>query len=385
MKNFPYEGLELIQGRRFIAGHFLLPHLVISTCRAHGGIRSDIEYVFNQQACEPSGFCGELSLVSYQNPEQYLAAACEQYQLPFEKSAMLSTAANMHCAGIHSEQFEELTVCAIVTGGIEGNAGRAGDPASYFEQNGTAKNIKPNHYADPNSQGTINTMVFINKELSHGALVRSIMMAAEAKTSVLQELSVASRFSPSLATGTGTDQIAVCCRKTENERPLTNAGKHSKLGELIAKTIRAATKETLLRQNGLSPVYCCSSEYMLRRFGVQEFSLSEHLKHYLTKNFYEICQKNIRCIDHDPITVAAVAGFLHIADQCSWDILPSFLHKDIFMHHAAMISCSVSLRYDLLPQFKSALENHYQTTWTPSDYCICAIALGYMEKWKKTE
>ena len=73
--------------------------------------------------------------------------------------------------------------------------------------------------------GTINTILCINKELTHGAMVRSVMMATEAKTAALQELN--SCYSNGFATGTGTDQIAVACTLTEKS-PLTSAGKHSK-------------------------------------------------------------------------------------------------------------------------------------------------------------
>jgi len=49
---------------------------------------------------------------------------------------------------------------------------------------------------------------------------------------------------------------------------LTGAGKHSVMGELIGKTVRAAVLETLKLQNSLTQESCRSAVYHLRRFGV---------------------------------------------------------------------------------------------------------------------
>lgn len=64
----------------------------------------------------------------------------------------LCTAASMENVSIKSLSFEDLTVTAIVTGGIEHNAGRAGDDATFCEKSGKFYPIEP---------GTINIILHI--------------------------------------------------------------------------------------------------------------------------------------------------------------------------------------------------------------------------------
>ena len=112
---------------------------------------------------------------------------------PAETCATMGTAANMNNAALIAEEFRNLMVVAVVTGGVETNAGRAGDPASVFETADGFETLPPS--ASPPGPGTINTMVLINKPLIPGAMVRTIMTATEAKSAALQELAVNSRYS----------------------------------------------------------------------------------------------------------------------------------------------------------------------------------------------
>ena len=117
--------------------------------------------------------------------------------------------------------------------------------------------------------GTINTILHINANLDPGTLARTIMTATEAKTAVLQELMARSHNSGGLATGSGTDGIISICNP-ESSLKLTNAGKNSKLGELIGKTVMAATREALFRQSGLCPDRQRDVLRILGRFGIDE-------------------------------------------------------------------------------------------------------------------
>lgn len=216
-------------GGKMISVRFLAPHRVISTCRVHGGLRDELDGVFNHQSCEPAAHMQKNLNSIVAEPERYHQRPCEQHGVA-ELSASLGTAANMNHAAIATRSFRDLSVTAICTGGVEDNAGRASDPASVWK---SEEELEPLDKTGAEPPGTINMILLINRELSHGAMVRSIVTATEAKSAVLQELaSTSSRYSEGLATGTGTDQIAVCCALGRS-RPLTSAGKHSKLGELI--------------------------------------------------------------------------------------------------------------------------------------------------------
>ena len=48
-----YKGVEIHREERIIYARFLVPHRVISTCPAAGGVRDDLDYLYNHQSCEP--------------------------------------------------------------------------------------------------------------------------------------------------------------------------------------------------------------------------------------------------------------------------------------------------------------------------------------------
>ncbi len=202
------------------------------------GLRDDLGYLYNHQSCEPSGHHLACHRLVSRDPAAYRRLVCDRYGLPDGQCATLGTAANMRYACIRQASFHELEVVALCTGGVETNAGRAGDPASVYEVNGAFEKVGAH---DPVMHGTINTLLFISQELTPGAMVRTVITATEAKTAALQELAVNSRYSDHLATGTGTDQIGVAAR-LHTGLPLTGAGKHCVLGELIGTTVHDAVR-----------------------------------------------------------------------------------------------------------------------------------------------
>ncbi len=273
--NTYYNGVELNRGDKIIYARFLEPHLVLSTCRTGGGLRRRLEYVLNYQSCEPANHNRRLFRL---DPQVCLQMICEPHGLSAAGCAAMGTAANMRHAAFISEKFRDLEVTAVVTGGVETNAGRAGDPASVMENEDGFEKLSP--ACKIPGPGTINIMLFISRPLTEAALVRTVMTATEAKTAALQELAVNSRYSDGLATGTGTDQIIAAAPDREGFR-LTWAGKHGKLGELIGRTVKKAVKETLAQQNGLTPMGQCSAKIHLERFGCTRASMRDGIAHNL--------------------------------------------------------------------------------------------------------
>lgn len=364
-----YNGVEIHRREKIIYARLLKAHTVLSTCRAAGGLRTDLQCLYNHQSCEPAGHSHRLPPRAYRDPLGYRQTICEQYGLPAEHCATLGTAANMHNACIAVHSFRDLTVAAVCTGGVEGNAGRVGDPASVVEIDGSFEKLPPATVVP--GPGTINTLLFIGKPLIPGALTRCIMTATEAKTAVLQELAVNSRYSEGLATGTGTDQIAVAAMEN-GETPLTSAGKHAKLGELIGRAVYDAIKGTLARQNHLTPAGQCSAKIHLERFGVDQA---------------ELLRANFRAIERDPVTVAAVAALVHLRDKVTWGVLPSTCWSEIMATHGAQVACAVSGDYGRLHHYRQILA----TTSREIDsqaflHLVCrALALGFSEKWRSME
>jgi len=98
--------------------------------------------------------------------------------------------------------------------------------------------------------GTINIIIFPNMKLSERAMTRAIISATEAKTAALMDLDVRSHQSPKIneATGTGTDNMIIV---QGSGIPIDNTGGHSKMGELIAKTVYKGVREAIAKQNGI--------------------------------------------------------------------------------------------------------------------------------------
>ncbi|MDR0818440.1 MAG: adenosylcobinamide amidohydrolase, partial [Oscillospiraceae bacterium] len=223
-------GEEIHRYQKSIVVNFTGARKVLSTSPANGGMRGDLTAVFNNDCTTGAGMSAELKAPTY---AEHNAVLSRELGLDPDKTAGIGTAAQMENVSIKTETFKDITVTAVVTGGVEVNGGRVGDPATWDELE--KKNIELPH-------GTINIMLFINVNLTDGALTRSLVTCTEAKTAALQELAAPSRYSHGLATGSGTDSTIVVCN-SDSAITLTDAGKHVKLGELIGKSVKAAVKE----------------------------------------------------------------------------------------------------------------------------------------------
>ena len=282
------------------------PRKVLSTSLYNGGYHEDFEAVFNRDMTQGSGMPCESFAPTYVESMKIVA---ERLGLAPELTSGMGTAAHMENASIVSRSYKELTVTAIVTGGVETNGGRVGDPASYYK---TAEK----------KCGTINIMLVIDADLPPGILARALVTCTEAKTAALQELMAPSRYSTGLATGSGTDQTIVVAN---SESPLffEGAGKHSKLGELIGLAVMAAVKEALKRQSGLTPAQQHDLLRRLRRFGVTEEALWQRYREevgddaLIKAQFIAALEKMIAVPALFPLGVL----FIHLYDEHLWGLL----------------------------------------------------------------
>ena len=192
---------------------------VISNSVLNGGFKKDLKYVFNHHLSQEN-----IDYLENHDLYDYLVDLCNNYNFNPLKSTGLVTFALMKNLSIVSKKFKNLEVSAITTAGVRVNAVCAGDNASYYEENGKFK------------AGTINTILLINSKLNDNVLAEAFMVASEAKSVALNNLKIPSQFSNNFATGTGTDGLIIASNLDSNHS-ITNAGKHSKLGELIAKSI----------------------------------------------------------------------------------------------------------------------------------------------------
>ncbi len=375
-----YDAVELHRRDKILYARFLKPHRLISTCRSAGGLKENLEFVYNHQVCEPAGHNRALAAGIAADPDGYRRRVAESYGLPAELCATLGTAANMNNAHIAQHSFRELTVVAAATAGVEGNAGRAGDPSAAYESDKGFEMLKKD---PPPQAGTINTLLFINRELTPGALVRSVVTATEAKTAALQELGVDSRYTPRPATGTGTDQIAAACL-LGGKKPLTSAGKHSSLGELIGLAVQEAVMGALALQNRLTPAAQCTLTAHLRRFGGDGESLLKGVQEHLEPGLAALLADNFAEFQGDAPTVAAAAALVHLWDKLSWGVLPASCRPEVLGAQAAQLACAVCGGFDRLGRYRERLAPlPYEDSAASLLQLAChALALGFADKWR---
>ncbi len=122
-----HEYYDLKRDGRFLIAELLAPHQVLSTSAYRGGLCERIRYLVNHQSCEGNGHDARFALIVQLGEVGYHRHVCEERGLPPDAVALMGTAANMNYAARVVDTHAELRVCAVVTAGVEGNAGCAGD------------------------------------------------------------------------------------------------------------------------------------------------------------------------------------------------------------------------------------------------------------------
>lgn len=295
-----YENTLIIQ--------FVQPRKVLSTSQFHGGYHEALTAVFNHHS-DFTRASNALPMTAYKD---YMRWVAEQAELDPDRVTGMGTAALMENTAVHKESYQNLTVTALVTGGIEVNGGRVGDPAGYF-QPGEKTGLHP--------PGTINIILVIDADLPAGTLARALVTCTEAKTAALQELMAGSNYSHGLATGSGTDQTIVIANPA-SELYLESAGKHAKLGELIGCVVKKSVKEALRRQTGLSPAMQHSVLRRMKRFGVTAETLwrdyQREREDTLTHDDFLAC---LHLVEQDSRLVTYTSLYVHLLDQFIWELL----------------------------------------------------------------
>lgn len=299
-------GEEVHRYKKAIVISFRGKKRVLSTAPHNGGYQEDLKAVFNHDGTIGAGMECTLKAPTY---AEHMALIAQELGLDSGYAAGISTAAQMENVSIKTERYEEMAVTAIVTGGIEINGGRAGDPASWDE-------IRSNK-TDCGKVGTINMMIFFNVDLTKDALTRALVTATEAKTAAIWELLAPSRYSMGLATGSGTDGT-ILAANMESEYCLTNAGKHSKLGELLGRAVKAAVKEALHLQSGLDPVHQHHVMRRMDRFGLSNDLLWENYRGKKSRAHFE---EKMETFLREEMLVTYTSLYAHLLDQYMWELI----------------------------------------------------------------
>ncbi|WP_405306343.1 adenosylcobinamide amidohydrolase [Methanobrevibacter sp.] len=268
----------------------------ISTSKLNGGFSNNFKSVFNHHLSQEN-----IDYLENHDVSEYLIQHCESLNIDSTYSTGLTTLARMKNVSIATKSFKNIEVVALTTAGVRTNAVRAGDPAAYYEENGRF--------------GTINTIILINAHLEYETLLEAFMTATEAKTVALNDLKIPSQYSNGYATGTGTDGLCIFSN-LESDNNLTNAGKHSKLGELIAGAVCESIKKAVKKQVWISEK---SQSNVLVRLNRYTLDINEFYDNMDCdkEEFVRLLQKDMKKQDN----VAITTSILNLIDEFENDLI----------------------------------------------------------------
>ncbi|MCX6945840.1 MAG: adenosylcobinamide amidohydrolase [Verrucomicrobiota bacterium] len=383
---------ELRRSQRHVIAELRVPASVLSTCPVNGGLRGDLRYLVNHQSCEPVKHQERFELISSLGQAGYHRLVCGELGLDPAQVVLMGTAATMQYLGIVTHRWDDLAVTAVVSAGVTGNAGCAGDPAHYDERDGVWQRTSPEcAEAKPAGThgGTINMLLLFSSPLAEGALVRAVATMTEAKTSALLELAIGSKGSWRLATGTGTDQFALAAPQAGGARR-TWTGHHTKAGELIGRAVRDATLEALRWQNGLEPSYTRSLFHALGRFGLTEEAFKLAQERLLTEPEFQLLKGNWKPVTYEPQLAAAGYAFAAVLDRVLAGTIGASSARESLLHQAALMAAGLAGRPDDFAHFRQELIPHLPSAADAGPDALIATAmmlaqhaaaLGWRRKW----
>lgn len=215
----PYAQLEHAESHIHVA--LSTPHRVISSAVLNGGI-VQASHLVNLRVPQHG--------TSLEAPEQTLEKYCADAGWRGTIVGMM-TAASMDSFRSARETVQGIDMVVLVTSGLS-NPRRVGDRADYREMMTESKKI-----------GTINIIAMTSAILTEAAMVEALMIVTEAKSAALQEAEVKSPVSCKLATGTGTDSIAVV--SGHGPETMRYCGKHVLFGEVLGRLATDAVTSSI--------------------------------------------------------------------------------------------------------------------------------------------
>ena len=288
---------------------------VLSTSPLNGGLTRHLSHAVNINCMNGSYECKMLG----DTYEKDLAAHVHALGLSPSCTTALSTAAWTELRAIEEVCLRDLTVTAVVTGGIDSNGIHPSDPASYYEEDGNYEMPLP---------GTINIFLFINQNLTDTAMSRALMLCGESKAAAVSQLLLGSCYSEEIATGSGTDGIVIASNLC-GTRTLTDASGHSKLGELIGKSVKSAVKQALLKQTAASGPRQFLLSARTARYKITPATLWEFYIEYreifndfkISFEMPSLLEQKFLAHNRTSNLVLCVSLYLHLMDQVRWELI----------------------------------------------------------------
>ncbi len=224
------------------------------------------------------------------------------------RTVCMSTAAHMDNAIITEVRSPEgIMVSSAITAGIRHNGGRPGDPTTYDEAAGQKDS----------TSGTIIIMMSVDADLSERAMFSALLMATEAKSCVVEELQARSLYTPNIATGSGTDQVAVVSNKNSANK-IDDLDRDSGLARAIAECIRKGLVTALDKQSGMNTELQSDVMTVLSRYGLVQDTIREEMRFPATMEELMGALDQVRS---DKYLSAMAMAVLHIQDDVRNDVI----------------------------------------------------------------
>ncbi len=168
-------------------------------------------------------------------------------------------------------------------------------------------------YDPSGGDGRISVVLILDADVPDSTLARAGITVTEGITAALQDLRA--MYNALQASGSAVQEIAVI-RDNDSSLFLRGAGKHTKLGELIGRSVVESVKESA-GLNGINLTGRMSVMSMMASCGYDQerlFRISggPDLGQFLSKAVVR---------DSDPMAIAAVASVIRICDAVSWGLM----------------------------------------------------------------
>jgi adenosylcobinamide hydrolase len=201
--------------------------VTVSSAIFNGGFRQ-VKAVLNVGV--PEGY-SDRSL--HLDPLELITSSAAKLGLTKDYLAMV-TAAKVQNYSLVSKKSTDFSVSVVATAGC-----------SHGESSGEEMDVQE-------IVGTINIIVLIDGNPTESCMVASLITATEAKSAVLRDFDVRSRYTGDSATGSITDSVTVA--STSHGKTISYGGPASKLGKLVGYCARKAVTEALIKQE---PIWGC--------------------------------------------------------------------------------------------------------------------------------
>lgn len=384
---------------RFLVLAFQKAHQVLSTCRINGGLRSDLSFVVNHQSCEGKAHDSRFVRIMSQTQAEQHAETCAGAGTESPRTAVLGTAANMQQIAVVTESFGGQEVTCLVSAGVSSNATCAGDPAAWVEQGGAYQAVGTATVGSGMGtsvgaatetplpeKGTINIILAFNVPLSPGALVRAAATLTEAKSAALHELGIASKQSWEIATGTGTDQFALCAPLVgePGTSPVEWPASHTKMGELIGLAVRKACRQALLWQNGLEPSLGRSTFHALGRFGLDREGFKKRLdaleEEAMGAEARGLLLNNFDALAYDPASSSVAWAMAAIEERRRYGVIPELAAREALLVQAQAMARGLAAGAE--PEAVLSGIDLQEGAPELADLAFRALIHGWNAKWK---